>query len=62
MATGNVSGQETLSVPASREIEKLRTPAVDAEEAACTIYSVQAVAGVATAGCARAGVDYGRRP
>ncbi len=28
----------------------------------CTIYSIQAVSGVGTAGCMIAGVDYGRRP
>lgn len=58
--TGNVTGQETNSVPASRIIEELRSEAVAA--GACTTYSVQAVAGVGTSGCAICGIDYGRRP
>ena len=57
--TGNVTGQETASAPVSHIIEALRAEAVLA--GACTTYSVQAVAGVGTAGCAICGIDYGRR-
>lgn len=58
--SGNAFGQETLSTPPSAARETLRSQE-STETASCTIYSVQAVAGVATAGCARVGVDYGRR-
>jgi hypothetical protein len=59
MVTGNNTGQEVLKVPASVERETLRAEAAAA--GACTTYSVQAVAGVGTAGCAITGIDYGRR-
>ncbi len=57
--TGNVTGQEVLQTPASSVREALR--AETPEAGACTIYSVQAVAGVGTPGCAITGIDYGRR-
>ncbi len=60
MATGNVFGQETLDTPPNVEREVLRTQEVEGE-AACTIFSVQAVVGIGTVGCMRVGVDYGRR-
>ncbi len=62
MASGNVYGQETLQTPPSRVIEEIRLVSTEEDtDGACTIYSVQAVAGVASAGCAHVGIDYGRR-
>lgn len=61
MATGNVTGQETLGEPPNVERETLRDVS-EAEGGSCTVYSIQAVVGVGTVGCMRVGVDYGRRP
>ena len=41
--------------------EQLSAPEGDTSDAACTIFSIQGVSGVGVAGCAIAGLDYGRR-
>jgi hypothetical protein len=61
MAAGNVTGQENMSSPANVARETLRDIS-EAETGVCTPYSIQAVVGLATPGCAIVGVDYGRRP
>lgn len=50
---------EIVAVPDSREIEILREGVP--LDLGCTIYSIQAVAGIGTPGCMIAGIDYGRR-
>jgi hypothetical protein len=62
MATGNVTGQEELSTPTNVERETIRNVSEASTTGACTIYSIQAVVGLATPGCAIVGIDYGRRP
>ena len=62
--TGEVFGHEGLSSADSTTQEELSSP--DPGDGApaggvCTIFSIQAVAGVGVAGCMIAGVDYGRR-
>lgn len=50
---------EIVEVPSNREVEILREGVPD--DLGCTIYSIQAVAGIGTPGCMIAGIDYGRR-
>lgn len=59
MSTPGGVEEELDSVPDSREIEILREGVP--EDFGCTIYSIQAVAGIGTPGCMIAGIDYGRR-
>lgn len=70
--TGNVFQHEKLSgcdsgagnVWASEQIgyaNDSTTVGAPGGVAACTTYSIQAVAGIGTAGCMIAGLDYGRR-
>lgn len=64
--TGEVFGHEVLSAADSTVQEQLSATDPGSDDppvtGVCTIYSIQAVAGVGAAGCMIAGVDYGRRP
>jgi hypothetical protein len=68
--TGEVFAHESLSscdtaADQNYEHEQLSAPDDGADstgDGVCTIYSIQAVSGIAVAGCMIAGLDYGRRP
>jgi hypothetical protein len=59
MGGAGITEIEDDSAPASLVIEELRD-GINVP-GSCTIFSIQAVAGVGTAGCALTNADYGRR-